>query len=137
MAGLGQWLGAGEHQLEGAQGDGFLQGLLLSEITAPGFVTATERRVVLLDGVSVPGRATPAGRPEPSLCFEASWSAVRGYWTGVVPFPPEWWRFGPEGRVILLSVDPDVGGGRDLVVHAGLAAWLAACRSMGVRPVRD
>jgi len=129
-----RWLATGERELEGTQGEGFLQGVLLSETSAPGYATATERRVVMLEGVTHDRR----GRTRASgVAFEAPWLSVRGYWTGVLPFPPELWRAGPEGQVIVLSLDPDATGGRDLVVLSGIAAWVSACQARGVERIHD
>lgn len=128
------WLAAGERELDGAHGQGFLQGVLLSETSAPRYTTATERRIVMLDGVTRDerGRVQATG-----VGFEVPWSAVRGYWTGVMPFPPDLWRVGAEGEVIVLCLEQSVSAGRDVVVHERIPAWVAASRAMGIAPVRD
>lgn len=134
MATSQRWLASGERELDGARGEGFLQGLLLSEISAPCYTTATERRIVMLEGVTHDRRGRTRAT---AVSFEAPWSIVRGFWTGIMPFPPDLWRAGPEGPVIVLSLDPDTTGGRDLVVHSGIDAWVGACRAMGIERVPD
>jgi len=129
-----RWLATGERELDGAQGEGFLQGLFLSDISAPCYTTATERRVLMLEGVSQDrrGRTRATG-----VSFEVPWTAVRGFWTGIMPFPPDLWRAGPEGPVVVLSLDPEATGGKDLVVHSAIDAWVGACRAMNIGRVRD
>ena len=129
-----RWLAAGERELEGACGEGFLQGILLSEVSAPCRVAATERRIVLFQDGATDGRGrTRRG----TISLEVPWSKVHAYWTGVVPFPPDMWREGPEGDVIMFTLDPDAAGGRDIVVFPRTEAWLAAVRTMGVPELVD
>jgi len=71
------------------------------------------------------------------LCFEVPWRMVKGYWTGIMPFPPDLWRVGPEGEVIVFSLDPLVAEGQDLVVLLTTPDWVAASQRMGIPPVRD
>lgn len=131
---FGRWLDRGERELQGATGDGYLQGMLLSETTKPCFTVATERRIVMLEDVTR-GRA---GRLRAKgITFEVPWSMVKGYWTGVLPLPPDLWRAGPEGEVIVFTLDPLTAGGQDLVVRVTSPAWLEATRAMGVPEVRD
>lgn len=134
MATHQSWLAAGERELEGTHGDGFLQGLFLSDISAPCYTVATERRILMLEGVTRDrrGRTRATG-----VSFEVPWSAVRGFWTGIMPFPPDLWRSGPDGPVIVLCLDPDATGGKDLVVHSAAEAWVGACRAMGIERVKD
>ncbi|MDP9389191.1 MAG: hypothetical protein M3Q48_15055 [Actinomycetota bacterium] len=128
------WLAAGERELEGACGKGFLQGILLSEVSAPRYTTATERRIVMFEDVVRGRRGRVRGK---GITFEVPWSKVHSYWTGVMPFPPDMWREGPEGEVIVLTLDPAVADGRDIVVWPGSEAWVAASRAMGVPELKD
>ena len=131
---FGRWLDRGEREIEGASGDGYLQGILLSETTKPCFTTATERRIVMLRDVSRGRRGQiRAG----GISFEVPWTMVKGYWTGIMPFPPDLWREGPEGEVIVFTLDPVAAGGRDLVVRVTSPAWLEASKAMGLPEVRD
>ncbi len=130
---FGRWLSAGEHQL-GVVGNGFLQGTLLSDVSESRLATATERRIVMLDGATV-GRN---GRLKATrVYFAVAWSNVQGFWTGVLPFPPELWREGPEGQVVVFTLNPVAAGGRDLVVCSNTEAWAAAGRVMGVPQIHD
>jgi hypothetical protein len=86
---------------------------------------------LMLDGASSVASA------EASIFFQVPWSSVHGYWTGVLPFPPELWREGPEGEVVVLVLDPDAGGGRDLVIRSNLERWISASRDAGVREIVD
>ena len=131
---FGRWLAPGEHELEGAHGDGYLQGVLLSEVSLPSFTTATERRIVMLDEVR---RGWPRKRRAKVVRFEVPWSMVKGYWRGVLPLPPELWREGPEAEVIVFSLDPAAASGQDLVVLVKSGAWVEASNAMGVPEVRD
>ncbi len=129
-----RWLEAGEQELEGLCGDGYLQGILLSEVSQPRYTTATDRRLVMLEE-PVKGRR---GKLRPrTVCFEVPWTKVRGYWTGVMPFPPDLWRVGHEGEVIVFSLDPVVADGQDLVVLLTTPAWVTTSQRMGIPPVRD
>ena len=128
-----RWLAAGERELDGACGAGFLQGILLSEVSAPGRVTATERRIVLF----ADGPRDRRGRARSTISLEVPWSKVHAYWTGVVPFPPDMWREGHEGEVIMFTLDPEAAGGRDIVVWPRTEAWMAVARAMGVPELVD
>lgn len=129
-----RWLDPGEHELPGLSGDGYLQGILLSEVSQPRYTTATDRRLVMLDE-PVKGRR---GKLRPrSVHFEVPWTSVMGYWTGVMPFPPDLWRVGHEGEVIVFSLDPAVADGQDLVVLLTTPEWIKASQRMGITPVRD
>lgn len=129
-----QWLAAGERELDGAYGQGFLQGILLSEVSAPAYTTATERRIVMCDEVTRDrhGRVQVA-----SISLQVPWRRVCAYWLGVVPFPPDMWREGHEGEVIMFTLEPEVADGRDIVVWPRTAAWTAAAESVGVPQLRD
>jgi hypothetical protein len=128
------WLAAGERELEGACGEGFLQGILLSEVSAPRYTKATERRIVMFDEVTRDrkGRVRVKG-----ISLEVPWAKVCAYWTGVMPFPPDMWREGPEGEVIMFTLDPRAAEGRDIVVWPRTDAWTAAARAMGVPELKD
>jgi hypothetical protein len=130
---FGSWLAAGEREL-GVVGHGFLQGTLLGDVSASRLATATERRIVMLDGAKMGrnGRLKAAG-----VYFDVAWSNVQGYWTGVLPFPPELWREGPEGEVVVFTLDPVTAGGQDLVICSNTEAWAAAGRAMGVPEIHD
>ena len=128
------WLAAGERELEGACGQGFLQGILLSEVSAPRYTTATERRIVMCDEVTRDGR----GRVDvTSIALQVPWSSVCAYWVGVVPFPPDMWREGPDGEVIIFTLEPEAADGRDIVVWPRTDAWMAAAAAMGVPELKD
>ncbi|MDP9403337.1 MAG: hypothetical protein M3P85_08370 [Actinomycetota bacterium] len=129
-----RWLEAGEHELEGLGGDGYLQGILLSEVSQPRYTTATDRRLVMLEE---PIRGRRGKLRTKSVCFAVPWTMVKGYWTGVMPFPPDLWRVGHEGEVIVFSLDPAVADGQDLVVLLTTPAWVTTSQRMGIAPVRD
>lgn len=128
------WLADGEHELEGACGEGFLQGILLSEVSAPRYTTATQRRIVMFDEVTGDGRRRARVR---DISLEVPWDRVCAYSTGVMPFPPDMWRQGPEGEVVIFTLDPEVADGRDIVVWPRTDAWTAAARTMGVPELKD
>ncbi|HET7487743.1 MAG TPA: hypothetical protein VFJ85_07420 [Acidimicrobiales bacterium] len=128
------WLAAGERQLDGACGEGFLQGILLSEISAPRYTLATERRIVMCDDVERDRRGNVQVR---HISLEVPWSRVCAYWVGVMPFPPDMWRLGHEGRVVMFTLEPEVAGGRDIVVCPNEDAWTAAAQAMGVPQLVD
>ena len=129
-----RWLEAGEHELDGLAGDGYLQGILLSEVSQPRYTMATDRRLMMLEEQGSGKR--PKLRPK-NVCFEVPWTMVRGYWTGVMPFPPDLWRVGHEGEVIVFSLDPVVADGQDLVVLLTTPAWVTTSEQMGIPRVRD
>jgi hypothetical protein len=62
---------------------------------------------------------------------------VVGYWTGVLPLPPELWREGPRREVVVLMLDPEVAAGQDLVIRSNLDSWIAAIGDAGVPHVVD
>lgn len=128
------WLAAGEYQLEGASGEGFLQGILLSEVSAPRYTTATQRRIVMFDEAARDRRGRARVR---DISLEVPWDRVCAYSTGVMPFPPDMWRQGPEGEVVIFTLDPLVADGRDIVVWPRSDAWTDAARAMGVPELRD
>jgi hypothetical protein len=128
------WLAAGEYELEGASGDGFLQGILLSELSEPRYTTATQRRIVMFDQVTRDRR----GRVKvQNISLEVPWARVCAYSTAVMPFPPDMWRQGPEGEVVIFTLDPLVADGRDIVVWPRTDAWTAAARAMGIPELKD
>lgn len=128
------WLEAGERELEGACGEGFLQGILLSEVSAPRYTMATDCRIVMFDEAS----RDKKGRVKPrDISLAVPWDRVCSYWTGVMPFPPDMWRQGPEGEVIIFTLDPEAAGGRDIVVWPRTEGWMAAARAMGVPELKD
>lgn len=129
-----KWLAAGERALEGACGDGFLQGVLLSDLSAPRYTIATERRIVMSDQTTRDRRGKVQVK---TIGLEVPWARVCAYWLGVVPFPPDMWREGTEGEVIVFSLEPEVADGRDLVVWPRSASWTAAAESMGVPQLLD
>lgn len=129
-----RWLAAGERELKGACGQGFLQGILLSEVSAPRYTTATERRIVMCDEVIRDRRGNVTGA---SISLQVPWTRVCAYWLGVVPFPPDMWREGHEGEVIVLSLEPEAADGRDIVVWPQTDAWMAALTAMGVPELND
>ncbi|HEV2068322.1 MAG TPA: hypothetical protein VGR26_00850 [Acidimicrobiales bacterium] len=128
-----KWLDDGERELSVA-GEAYLQGVPLAEVSVSHHTVATQRRIVMLDGVGGP-RAR--GLRPSGIFFQVPWSCVHGYWTGVMPFPPELWREGPEGEVVVLVLDPEAAGGRDVVIHSNLPAWVAASRDVGIPEIRD
>lgn len=128
------WLADGERELEGASGEGFLQGILLSEVSAPRYTTATERRIVMFDEVTRDRRGKVRVK---GICLEVPWDRVCAYWTGVMPFPPDMWRTGPEGEVIVFTLDPAAADGHDIVVWPRSEGWMAAARAMGVPQLID
>jgi hypothetical protein len=111
-------------------GEAFLQGVLLAEVTPSKPAVATQLRILMLDGA-----ASASG--EASVFFQVPWSSVHGYWTGVLPFPPELWREGPEGEVVVLVLDPDAGEGKDLVIRSNLEGWISASQDAGVGEIVD
>lgn len=129
-----RWLAAGEYELEGASGQGFLQGILLSEMSAPRYTVATERRIVMCDEVS---RDAHGKVDVSSICLEVPWRRVCAYWLGVVPFPPEMWRDGPDGEVIVFTLEPEVADGCDIVVWPRTDAWTAAATVMSIPRLHD
>lgn len=129
-----KWLAAGERELEGACGDGFLQGVLLSDLSAPRYTIATERRIVMSEETTRDRRGKVQVN---SIFLEVPWSRVCAYWLGVVPFPPDMWREGTEGEVIVFTLEPEVAEGCDLVVWPRSEAWTAAARAMGVPELDD
>lgn len=129
-----RWLESGEHELDGLCGDGYLQGILLSEVSQPRFTMATDRRLVMLEESTRGRRGRLRTR---GVVFEVPWTMVKGYWTGVMPFPPDLWRVGPEGEVIVFSLDPAAADGQDLVVVLTTPEWVATSQRMGISPVRD
>lgn len=129
----GGWLDDGEREL-GVVGLAYLQGVDLAEVSESRRAAATERRVLILEG-SADGHA---GKPSTTgIFFEVPWTCVRGYWVGVMPFPPELWREGPEGEVLVLVLDPEACGGKDVVIRSDLEAWIGAVRTVGIPEIRD
>lgn len=127
-----QWLEGDEHEL-GVVGEAYLQGLFPSEMSEAVATTATERRVVMLGGL-----ADLEGHGEADvIVFQVPWASVYGYWQGVMPLPPERWRDGPEGPVVVLVLDPDIADGQDVVIRSHLDAWVEACAAMGVPEILD
>ena len=126
-------LGGGEREL-GVVGDAFLQGAVLAEVSPSKRTVATERRVVMLDGGS---RGHGGSGSAASIFFQVPWSSVYGYWTGVLGFPPELWREGPEGKVVVLVLDPGAAGGKDVVIRSNLESWVSASRDAGVPEIVD
>lgn len=124
-------LGGGEREL-GVVGDAFLQGVVLAEVSPSKPAVATQRRIVMLDRTGPGGSAGGS-----SIFFQVPWTSVHGYWTGVLPFPPELWREGPEGKVVVLVLDPDAAGGKDLVIRSNLDRWISASRDAGVGEIVD
>ena len=127
-------MAAGEHALDGACGDGFLQGVLLSDLSEPRYTMATERRIVMSEETS---RDRHGKVQVHTIGLEVPWSRVCAYWLGVVPFPPDMWREGTEGEVIVFTLEPEVADGCDLVVWPCSEAWTAAARAMGVPRLDD
>lgn len=115
-------------------GEGYLQGLVPSEMSESAPTTATERRVVMVGGLTdLQGRSGPAR----VIVFEVPWASVYGYWQGLMPLPPERWRDGPEGEVVVLVLDPEVADGQDVVLRSNLASWVEACREIGIPEIVD
>ncbi len=128
-----KFLGGGEREL-GVVGEALLQGVVLAEVSPSKPAVATERRIVMLeDGSQEPAASAEAA----SIFFQVPWTSVYGYWTGVLPFPPELWREGPEGRVVVLVLDPGAAGGKDLVIRSNLESWVSASRNAGVPEIVD
>jgi hypothetical protein len=128
-----KWLDDGEHEL-GLEGEAYLQGVSLAEVSLSKPITATERRIVMLDGVTDRrGASERASR----IFFEVPWTCVHGYWQGVMPFPPELWREGPEGEVVVMVLDPQAAGGQDVVIRSNLPSWVAASHQVGIPEIRD
>lgn len=128
-----EWLEHGERHL-GVVGDGYLQGVLLSQVSASRVAVATERRIVMLEGAELAGDGwVRSGR----VCLGVPWAMVHGMWRGVMPFPPELWRQGPEGDVVVFALDPTAAAGRDLVICSNTDAWATAARSIGIAEIHD
>jgi len=128
-----RWLDGDERELE-LVGEGYLQGLVPSEMSESMPTTATERRVVMLNGaVGLPVR----GARRSGIFFEVPWARVHGYWQGVMPLPPERWRDGPEAAVLVLVLDPEAGGGQDVVLRSNLSSWVDVCRTIGIAEIVD
>lgn len=128
-----KWLDDGEHELELA-GEAYLQGVSLAEVSVSKHITATERRIVMLDAVTEGrgGSVRVSG-----IFFEVPWTCVHGYWRGVMPFPAELWREGPEGEVVVLVLDPEAAGGQDVVIRSHLPSWVEASLQVGIPEIRD
>lgn len=126
-------LSGGEREL-GVVGDAYLQGVVLAEVSPSKHAVATERRIVMLEGGGC-GPGTSSGLA--SIFFQVPWRSVHGYWTGVLPFPPELWREGPEGEVVVLLLDPGSAGGKDLVIRSNRDSWVAASRDAGIPEIVD
>ncbi|HUR17908.1 MAG TPA: hypothetical protein VMZ51_03100 [Acidimicrobiales bacterium] len=129
-----RWMDAGEHELDGLAGDGYLQGILLSEVSQPRYTMATDRRLVMLEDQLRGKRPKLRSR---NIFFEVPWTMVKGYWTGVMPFPPDLWRVGHEGEVIVFSLDPALADGQDLVVLLTTPEWVSTSERFGIPQVRD
>lgn len=129
----GSWLGEGEHEL-GIDGEAFLQGVVLAEVSGSKHTVATQRRVVMLDDVAGGAGRGASGN---GIFFEVGWESVRGYWTGVLGFPAELWREGPEGEVTVLMLDPEVAEGQDLVIRSNLGSWVTAIRGLAIPEIVD
>lgn len=127
-----KWLEADEREL-GLVAEGYLQGLVPSEMSESMPTTATERRVVML---ARPGEAPSPGRTT-GIHFQVPWACVCGYWRGRMPLPPERWRDGPEAAVLVLVLDPEAGEGKDVVIRDHLASWEDACRTIGIPEIVD
>ena len=128
-----RWLEGDERDL-GLVGEGYLQGLIPSEMSDSMPTTATERRVVMLDG---PGEPTPRAARARNIFFQVPWASVHGYWQGMMPLPPERWRDGPEAAVVVLVLDPEAAGGQDVVLRSNVASWVDACRTIGISEIVD
>lgn len=132
-----RWLEPGEHEVDGLASQGFLQGILLSEVSEPRPTVATQRRIVMFRESPDAGRRTRVRGRSRDVCFDVPWSMVKGYWTGIMPFPPDLWRVGPEGEVVVFSLDPAVADGHDLVVLLTSRAWVDLAQSLEIPEVRD
>ncbi|MDP9453699.1 MAG: hypothetical protein M3P97_10015 [Actinomycetota bacterium] len=128
-----EWLERDERALD-LVGEGYLQGLVPSEMSESSPTTATQRRVVMLAGLA---DAQGAGGRASAITFQVAWASVHGYWRGVMPLPPERWREGPEGEVVVLVLDPEVAEGQDVVLRSNLASWVDACREIGIPEILD
>ena len=128
-----KWLDADERDL-GVVGEGYLQGMVPTEMSDAVPTAATERRVVMLGGLAEPeGRGGRAN----AIVFQVPWASVHGYWQGVMPLPPERWRDGPEAPVIVLVLNPEAAGGQDVVLRTNLDSWVEACRTIGIPEILD
>ncbi|HWH35513.1 MAG TPA: hypothetical protein VNT56_09385 [Acidimicrobiales bacterium] len=128
-----KWLDGDERELD-LVGEGYLQGLVPSEMSDAMPTTATERRVMML------GERDPRldhGRRPDRIFFQVPWTSVHGYWQGSMPLPPERWRDGPEGDVVVLVLDPEAAGGQDVVLRSNLPAWIEACQRIGISEIFD
>lgn len=128
-----KWLEGDEREL-GLVGEGCLQGLIPSEMSESMPVTATERRVVML---GEPAEAAVRGGRPGGIYFQISWACVCGYWQGLMPLPPERWRDGPEAAVVVLVLEPEAAGGKDVVIRSNLDSWVEACRTIGIAEIVD
>jgi hypothetical protein len=128
-----RWLDDDERELE-LVGEGYLQGLIPSEMSESMPTTATERRVVMLGDPEGPPART--GRVK-GIFFQVPWTCVHGYWQGKMPLPPERWRDGPEAVVLVLVLDPETAGGQDVVLRSNLASWVDVCRTIGISEIVD
>lgn len=128
-----KWLDGDEREL-GVVGEGYLQGMVPTEMSDSVPTTATERRVVMLGGLD--DHEGRAGRAN-AIVFQVPWASVHGYWQGVMPLPPERWRDGPEGRVVVLVLNPEAAGGQDVVLRSNLVSWVEACRTVGIPEILD
>lgn len=129
-----KWLEGDEREL-GLVGEGYLQGLIPSEMSDSMPTTATERRVVMLGEPAE--AAARASRPRNGIYFQVPWACVCGYWQGLMPLPPERWREGPEAAVVVLVLEPEAAGGKDVVLRSNLASWVDACRAIGIPEIVD
>lgn len=128
-----QWLEVDEREL-GVVGEGYLQGLMPTEMSEPVVTAATERRVVMLGGLGdLEGRSGRAN----AIVFQVPWASVYGYWQGLMPLPADRWREGPEAQVVVLVLDPEAADGHDVVLRSNLGAWVEACGTVGVPEILD
>ncbi len=128
-----RWLDGDEREL-GVVGEGYLLGLTPTEMSDSAPTTATGRRVVMLGGLADPeGRR---GRAD-AIVFQVPWTSVVGYWQGEMPLPPERWREGPEGPVVVLVLDPEAADGHDVAIRSHLGSWVEACRALGIPEILD
>lgn len=126
-------LDADERELD-VVGEGYLQGLVPSEMSDARPTTATERRVMMLrDG----GDPLPSSGRNDGIFFQVPWASVNGYWQGSMPLPPERWRDGPEGAVLVLVLDPEAAGGQDVVLRTNLSSWVETCQTIGISEIVD
>lgn len=128
-----KWLDGDEREL-GLVAEGYLQGLVPSEMSDAMPTTATDRRVLML------GERDPRldhDRQPDGIFFQVPWASVHGYWQGSMPLPPERWRDGPEGDVVVLVLDPEAAGGQDVVLRSNLPAWVEACQRLGISEIVD